>query len=398
MKTFYTILGTLLISSCVTNQKYKTQINVASAFDKPSKEIAVQDLFYDIKYVPLETNEYSSIGENPNIQIVDNFILVASSNQNLKLFNRNTGKYIREIGHIGKDPEGYMAIHGGEINFWVDETQKTIYFLGWNNDFVVYDFEGNFKEKIPLGDENHSLSLCYFVIDSDGIWGHNKIGLDPHATSIFHGDAHTLVKTDISTLKLPVVSINDIQQVTIVKDYITFGGTTALFSLTQNRKMNQTVGSPSIWKSDNNIRYKEAFNDTIYNVTKTGITPYLILDLGKWHWDQAKQFEVEGSEKKIAIDYLLENNQYIYLHFNTGLYSEGKRQTYCGFYNKTNGKVIVVKGNSLLDRENGQPLQLRRVSQDGSFVALLPVNKLSEKIFNQLEIKKGDNPVVVILR
>lgn len=398
MKTFYTILGTLLISSCVTNQKYKTKINLASAFNQPTKEIVVQDLFNEVKYVPLETNDRSSIGENPNIQIVDNYILVAASNQNLKLFNRNTGKYICEIGHIGKDPQGYMALHGGKINFWVDESQKIIYFLGWNNDFVLYDFEGNFKDKISMGDQDHSLSSYSFVMDADEVWGHNKIGLDPNAASLFHGNAHTLTKSDISAPKSPVVSINDIQQVEIVTDYITFGGTSAMFSLTQNRKMNQTIGSPSIWKSDNTIRYKEAFNDTIYNVTQTGITPYLILDLGKWHWDQAKQFEVDGSEKKIAIDYLLESNQYIYLHFNTGLYSEGRRQTYCGFYNKADGKVSVVKGDSLLDTENGQHLQLRRVCQDGSFIALLPVNKLSAKTLNQLQIKKGDNPVVAILR
>lgn len=67
---------------------------------------------------------------------------------------------------------------------------------------------------------------------------------------------------------------------------------------------------------------KQAFNDTIYTISEQGLTPYLVFELGEWHWSEQQQLDVEGCDKKIAIDYILENAEYIYFHFHTSLYLE----------------------------------------------------------------------------
>jgi len=41
------------------------------------------------------------------------------------------------------------------------------------------------------------------------------------------------------------------------------------------------AGIPFLWKSDNKIRYKENFNDTIYTVSGNELTPYIAFSTGK---------------------------------------------------------------------------------------------------------------------
>ena len=36
--------------------------------------------------------------------------------------------------------------------------------------------------------------------------------------------------------------------------------------------------APSLWKSKDAIRVKQAFNDTIYTISEQGLTPYLVLN------------------------------------------------------------------------------------------------------------------------
>ena len=90
----------------------------------------------------------------------------------------------------------------------------------------------------------------------------------------------------------------------------------------------------------------------------------------------SSNLDVEGCDKKIAIDYILENAEYIYFHFHTSLYLE-ESQSYCGFYHKEKKTVVCQKGDSLLINEY-QHIQIRGVTSDGHFFALLQPDELSD--------------------
>ena len=106
------LLLMLVVTSCSEKQIDGNVINVAEAMSRLSEGQSVQNLFSSISYIPLETNEQAIIGKYPECIIMDSAILVSSVHQNLKLFDRTNGKYIRDIGHVGTDPEGYARIHG----------------------------------------------------------------------------------------------------------------------------------------------------------------------------------------------------------------------------------------------------------------------------------------------
>ena len=163
-----------------------------------------------------------------------------------------------------------------------------------------------------------------------------------------------------------------------------------------DRKYYTAINSPSLWKSKDAIRVKQAFNDTIYTISEQGLTPYLVFELGEWHWSEQQQLDVEGCDKKIAIDYILENAEYIYFHFHTSLYLE-ESQSYCGFYNKEKKTVVCQKGDSLFDKMNNQHIQIRGVTSDGHFFALLQPDELSDDNQRRMGVEEEGNPIMVML-
>lgn len=194
------LLLMLVVTSCSEKQIDGNVINVAEAMSRLSEGQSVQNLFSSISYIPLETNEQAIIGKYPECIIMDSAILVSSVHQNLKLFDRTNGKYIRDIGHVGTDPEGYAKDSWGKVSFWADAVRRTVYLLGWNNDFLLYGFDGKYKDRIRLQDTvNCILSQNYYLMDADRIWGHNKMKLSPETPSVFYMDRNTMSLTGIAT-------------------------------------------------------------------------------------------------------------------------------------------------------------------------------------------------------
>lgn len=120
------------------------------------------------------------------------------------------------------------------------------------------------------------------------------------------------------------------------------------------------------------------------------------LNWGEWHWNEQQQLDVEGCDKKIAIDYILENAEYIYFHFHTSLYLE-ESQSYCGFYHKEKKTVVCQKGDSLFDKMNNQHIQIRGVTSDGHFFALLQPDELSDDNQRRMGVEEEGNPIMVML-
>ena len=478
------LLLMLVVTSCSEKQIDGNVINVAEAMSRLSEGQSVQNLFSSISYIPLETNEQAIIGKYPECIIMDSAILVSSVHQNLKLFDRTNGKYIRDIGHVGTDPEGYAKDSWGKVSFWADAVRRTVYLLGWNNDFLLYGFDGKYKDRIRLQDTvNCILSQNYYLMDADRIWGHNKMKLSPETPSVFYMDRNTMSLTGIATWNSALLPMDEVLSVSnllggnvaygfdgkykdrirlqdtvnciLSQNYylmdadriwghnkmklspetpsvfymdrntmsltgiatwnsallpmdevlsvsnllggnVAYGGDLAMAEFVGDRKYYTAINSPSLWKSKDAIRVKQAFNDTIYTISEQGLTPYLVFELGEWHWSEQQQLDVEGCDKKIAIDYILENAEYIYFHFHTSLYLE-ESQSYCGFYHKEKKTVVCQKGDSLFDKMNNQHIQIRGVTSDGHFFALLQPDELSDDNQRRMGVEEEGNPIMVML-
>ena len=80
----------------------KRVIEVGKAISSPA-ELKASDYFDEIRYVPLETRDDCLVGSSPDIKLLDKYILITSANRQCLLFDKATGKFKCQIGHVGKD-------------------------------------------------------------------------------------------------------------------------------------------------------------------------------------------------------------------------------------------------------------------------------------------------------
>ena len=374
-------------------------IDIEKGMENAVPELTVQDYFANVRYVPLETNDSSLIGSQPDVIALEKMLLVSSVNQSLKAFDRVTGKYLYEIGHIGNDPEGYAKDEWGKINYWVDAKGGKVYFLGWNNDFQLYDLNGDYLGRLQMPtDGDFNIAQNYFLMDADTIWGHHKLRLFEGMPSVFYIQGKVPQITGIHSWTSNLLPMDEVVSLSNLQGgYVAHGGDLQMVELTGGRKYYTAINSPSLWSQGSLVRLKQAFNDTIYTVFASGLVPYKVVNLGKWHWPETEAFQVNGCKDRIYIDYVLENDRYIYFHFQTGLYTKAAK-SYCAFFDKEKDVVSVGASDKILECSHNLTVQIRNVSADGCFVALLSSEKLGAEERKRLKVSEEDNPVIVILQ
>ena len=372
-------------------------INLEGAMNSV-ETIQLSEITSDITYIPLETTDSSLIGEQADMRVFNDYILVSSANQSLKLFDRITGKFLSTIGHIGIDPQGYAKDAWGKVNYWIDSQKNLIYVLGWKNDWQVYDVGNKYVNRIIVSDDLHcNLAQACFLITADTIYGQNKLCIDHSAPTLFTYNYKSESLEIIPDLKEDVLPLDELLSISnLLGNYVSYGGDLQMAIFSGDRKFYMAINSPSLWKYQQEIRVKQAFNDTIYTIEKNRLQPSWIFNLGNWHWDYQDRLNVAGCENKISIDYVLENENLLYFHFHTGFYSENQK-AYCGIYQKKTGEVKVMDSDQWIDAKFNQPLQIRNVSNNGKFCALLLPEKLSDELKEHLQVEEDDNPIIVML-
>lgn len=376
-------------------------IDMANAMERVQESpLLVSNYFSKVEYIPLETTDSSLVGLAPHVVITKDIMVVSSLNQPLKIFDRHTGDYITNVGSIGQGPKEYAKGGWGEVYFWVDCDEELIYVKGWENDFMVYDKGGKFVERIEVENEKlYNLYNCYFLMDGDKIWGHTKVHADEEVPSVFCLDKDGKQAKSLKTWATDLFSLADenISISTGLGTYVAYGGHLTTIRSNDDEACFCVVGSPSLWKHDGHIRLKHAFNDTIYTVTEKGLKPQEIIGLGKWQWKETDTFQTKGCNEKISIDYILENNYYLYFHLRTGLYDMKNTQAYSALFHKKTKQLSLMKGDTMMDEANKQKLSIRGATPDNGFYALIATDKLTEENIKRLNLDEEANPVVVII-
>ena len=116
------LLLPLFILSCQTsNNKDMSQIRTFDLRELPKiSEIKLSDLgFVDIEYIPLETNDQSSMGRFGLRAVTDRFI-VGNDFYIIKQFNTilmflNDGTFKTRIGTLGRGPTEFQGAHDIDI-------------------------------------------------------------------------------------------------------------------------------------------------------------------------------------------------------------------------------------------------------------------------------------------
>jgi len=298
------------------------------------KEIPLSHFIDEIKFVPLETNPNALISDLiVNYEITNDCIIVKQYNgekHQILLFDRQTGKFIREIGTQGRGP--------GEFAKWsilpYNPVKHELYALNYSLDILVYDLSG----------KNIDIIKTPYLPDPKM----DKPNMNPEIYSKNFQQLYSILDSNIFIGYFQNFSGWEMRKIILLSKDKIIKIFPNYLSWDRNKGMGFMVppgGFAKFYKWDNKVNFLEIFCDTLYEITKERLIPRYYFDTGPYKAEYSKQVEVASK----WYDYFLmveikENSKYIFFRFSF------KKQRYLGFVEKKDNTLTICKtspsGNS----------------------------------------------------
>jgi hypothetical protein len=405
----------VLLSGCSGNGSKSSEttdqiIRVEEALKQPEK-ILLSDIGKEVVYVPLETTDSSlvSISSSSTMRLLDDMILIGTKNHPIKVFDKKTGHYLREIGKIGNGPGEYAD---GAF-FHIDAKTQNIYVEVNPSQRHIYSKDGNLIKTITYNSPIGVLTSPLFL---DEIL-YSFVTIPSPATTCFSEIYDLRTQTKLDSLKLSDNNIpaSEIEMVMPFSGMEMFGGRSFMMKI---KNQTWTFGSrenPPFWSYKDELRLKDVYNDTVFTIKNSfsDMQPRYIFDLGKW--GGFKRYETEDyMSDKLIITRILETDNLIYFNMIQNMYNLNnwiKRNwppMYCGIYNKKDGTTKVGETLNIKNDKIAFPdFSIYNVSNNGELVACYQAESLIEARENIPEsdqpdwlknLKEDDNPVIMIIK
>ena len=316
----------VLLTSCITNQENARDtlfVNLTDATD--SQSLKLSDFGNTVRYVPLETNEVCLIGNNPHIALLEDKIVIATKDQCF-LFHKQTGKYICSIGHIGDDPSGYSS-----TNYWIDDA-GLFYFFRAPDQLLKYNQKGEMTGKIQI--PHIPAAPDFFAFSDSTIIAHcnSSIGLESSNSLLFLNSFGEKLDSIPNLLKSPSIpSPDNISSLSIIKRGAGFFGNLGrrgvmIIKDKEQGELLLPLYNPSLWSSENEVRFRETFTDTIYTIKNRKLYPYMVFHTDTDHSSANPLWY--SNPQSIYVAYVLENTHSVFFQYVKN------KQVYNGLYNK----------------------------------------------------------------
>jgi len=395
-KTAFFILLIMCACSGPEESEYE-MINLRNAFTQPG-ELSVRDLGEHVAYVPLETTDESLIGDRAYVRMLKDKLLVASSQQPIKMFDRKTGKFIRTVGNIGAGANEYPLFDEGLPVFWIDDAIETIYVKTKGYTALRFDGEGS-----PLP----SVSLPELLVGGSQITTENNLYV--YKQTLFEKPDYKIFRYNIDNQEKQNYFLNEDEVILDSSSQLLtsykFGNipatiNTLVFVLKDDQIFVFYPENPCLWAFDRQVYFKEYFNDTIYHIAGDQVHPRLVFNLGDKHWSYEDRYKGEGNQNKIVIKYILEGKNSLFFAFQTNYHHLDQAKNYLGVYNKRDKSVKVTDKTQIKDPDygffNGM---LHSATANGELVGLIDAEDFMEEMNGKhlFDLSEEDNPVVVII-
>lgn len=301
----------LIIAICIllvkiVNSQGVLKVDIQSIIDVHS-EIKCSDFIDSFQYVILETNNDCLIDKNPTVHLLSDYIVV-STNSECLLFS-NTGKFIRKVGAKGKGPGEYRNnLH------LVDYFNNTIFFKGWTNNIIEYDIEGNYLRDIEIPYYDGSFKSPSFPIHF-AIKDNNLVC---YFSNITGNEQKLLIELNKETNKI----INHISNHNIFENKsIVFNTTEAFF-----------------YEFNDELFFKEIYNDTVFMLFQTKMFPHIIFNSGKFKLKYEMKWTGDLSSNKYFRTWnIFEYQDFVFLNYSID------NQFFWCYLNKNENKIGVSK-------------------------------------------------------
>lgn len=170
--TISILLSFLLIGCGEANrQPVDDLITVDVTANYPKKELILQD-FMDVEYVPLETTDEFLVKGRVMDVGKDLITVVNTKEGEVLLFDRATGKGVKNINHRGQGPEEYVLPFSVLLN---EDKNELFVNDPFSSRIQVYDLEGNYKRTVSYNKQGafvfYDYNEDYFLSEEIGVPG-----------------------------------------------------------------------------------------------------------------------------------------------------------------------------------------------------------------------------------
>lgn len=348
------------------------------------KRLLLTEITQSIKYVQLETTQESQLNRISKIIASDSCFYISDQEKLLK-FSYN-GKFIRQIGKIGRGPGEYASV----ADFEIDNISKLIYLSddqAWG--FLIYDTEGTFIKKI----EPQSGGSQFLLLGEDKIALYTTDYLFPSDTII-----HDLLITDLN--------LNP--KIKFQNHYI--------------QKGKWTIARAPLYIFDKRLYFKENFNDTLYRLNNNKLEPYSIITLGEHQINPPLNLSelIKSSNEvsnKLRIYDIVESKRYLFTHLKYGYRFKPNNSLYV-LYDKDKNLSTALNDEGFFNNiDQGVPFWPKFVFNEDIFIDYRDAFSFKSEIqtngsqtlsqegnksinLKQLadNIKETDNPILIFVK
>ena len=372
-------------------------VKIAYAYDN-QEIVNLSDLAESIEYIPLETS-MKTLLRYPKVKGIqgDSIILVHSS-MRISIFDRNTGKFLNDIGHRGDDPNGFNI--NGQLGF--NTTNGNIFASRFMFRYIEYSPVTNQVVKvIPKPDYIEGDPIA--VID---LQGRKRL----RGISTYHwmheGYIAGYVQNLGGTEKLKLVIYD--RDGKVVK-YHNNGRTF-------RKDPKQSIKGYIVNFHDYNEEsfFKEWFSDTLYSFSSKKLTPKYYLNTGSHRPIYERQDLISDVQRRDLMFLNVTTQVVNNLYFK--VYHKDKYKV--GLFNKKTHKTQIAKQqkNELLgfhnDIDNFVPFSPSFTTHEGNLIGIITAeemldwfsnnpelaNKLPQRLKQFRNIDPEDNPIVMIVK
>lgn len=345
-------------------------INLAKAISESPKEIMLNELASDIRYVPLETTDDCLMNNEFYIMQYTGEDIITSG---IFHFDKN-GKFLNKIGSKGQGPEEYLQ---GLFAFG-DWKNKLLYVQNWTT-LTCYGFDGTFVRSVPTSQLN---------MGAAGLFDENHI---LYSNDIYYADK-------ANPIQLYMVDSQNGKTVSKWRGH-----------LEENKKYGMILTSRDfMYNYDNSLFYKPALENVIFKILspKKRQLVYKFDCSGKDIDVSADEVDPKKRFQFLSVYWAKETAQYLFVNYGM------KNISRLGIYDKENKtftnvtiKDNLVGGYDIHPAWTSDDNHLLMVYYAGGLLqdkekrystGLLPERKkeLDELLKN---IKEDDNPVVILV-
>lgn len=345
-------------------------INLAKAISESPKEIMLNELASDIRYVPLETTDDCLMNNEFYIMQYTGEDIITSG---IFHFDKN-GKFLNKIGSKGQGPEEYLQ---GLFAFG-DWKNKLLYVQNWTT-LTCYGFDGTFVRSVPTPQLN---------MGAAGLFDENHI---MYSNDIYYADK-------ANPIQLYMVDSQNGKTVSKWRGH-----------LEENKKYGMILTSRDfMYNYDNSLFYKPALENVIFKILspKKRQLVYKFDCSGKDIDVSADEVDPKKRFQFLSVYWAKETAQYLFVNYGMknisrlGIYDKEKK-TFTNVTIKDN----LAGGYDIHPAWTSDDNHLLMVYYAGGLLqdkekrystGLLPERKkeLDELLKN---IKEDDNPVVILV-